>query len=65
MSKLFFTYSFFLWDVYIALCINIRKEFFKTVMVQMIKDIVEEIRKMIVALVEFDYEEALEEMNKN
>jgi hypothetical protein len=31
----------------------------------MIKDIVEEIRKMIVALVEFDYEEALEEMNKN
>ncbi len=34
-------------------------------MVQMIKDIVEEIRKMIVALVEFDYEEALEEMNKN
>jgi hypothetical protein len=34
-------------------------------MVQMIKDIAEEIRKMIVALVEFDYEEAFEEMNKN
>ncbi len=33
-------------------------------MVQMIKDIVEEIKKMIVALIEFDYEEALEEMNK-
>lgn len=33
-------------------------------MVQMIKDIVEEIKKMIVALIEFDYEEAFEEMNK-
>jgi hypothetical protein len=33
-------------------------------MIQMIKVIIEEIKQMIVALVEFDYEEALEEMNK-
>jgi hypothetical protein len=36
----------------------------KTVMLQFIKTIVEEINKMIVALVEFDYEKAYEEMNK-
>jgi hypothetical protein len=36
----------------------------KTVMLQFIKAIVEEINKMIVALVEFDYEKAYEEMNK-
>jgi hypothetical protein len=33
-------------------------------MIQMIKDIMEEMKKMIVALVEFDYEKAFEEMNK-
>lgn len=30
----------------------------------MIKAIIEEINRMIVALVEFDYDKALEEMNK-
>jgi hypothetical protein len=33
-------------------------------MIQMIKAIIEEINRMIVALVEFDYDKALEEMNK-
>ena len=33
-------------------------------MIQMIKAIVDEMKKMIVALIEFDYDEALEEMKK-
>ncbi|MDQ0163298.1 hypothetical protein J2S06_002378 [Bacillus alveayuensis] len=33
-------------------------------MIRMIKAIIEEINRMIVALVEFDYDKALEEMNK-
>jgi hypothetical protein len=43
---------------------NLMKGVCKTVMLQFIKAIVEEINKMIVALVEFDYEKAYEEMNK-
>lgn len=34
-------------------------------MFQFFKSIVENIKKMIVALVEFDYEEALKEMEEN
>lgn len=33
-------------------------------MIKILKGFIEEINKMIVALVEFDYEEALEEMKK-
>lgn len=33
-------------------------------MIDIIKDFIENINNMIVALVEFDYEEALKEMNK-
>lgn len=33
-------------------------------MIDIIKGLIENIYRMIVALVEFDYEEALEEMNK-
>jgi hypothetical protein len=34
-------------------------------MIKLIKSIIENLNKMIVALVEFDYEEALEEMKKH
>ncbi|MDQ0860001.1 hypothetical protein [Bacillus sp. V2I10] len=43
----------------------IRKEFFIHIMIEIIKGIIGTINQMIVALVEFDYEEALEEMKKN
>lgn len=43
----------------------LRKEPFKLFIVKMIKGFVEEIIKMIDALIEFDYEKALEEMEKN
>jgi hypothetical protein len=37
----------------------------KQIMIESIKGIIEKINQMIVALVEFDYEKAYEEMNKN
>lgn len=43
----------------------LRKEPCKQVMVKMVKGFVEEIIKMIDALIEFDYDKALEEMKKN
>jgi hypothetical protein len=43
---------------------NSKKGVFQAVMIQMIKAIVDEMKKMIVALIEFDYDEALEEMKK-
>lgn len=44
---------------------NSKKGVFQAVMIQMIKAIVDELKKMIVALIEFDYDEALEEMKKS
>jgi hypothetical protein len=44
--------------------IQIKKGVVQKIMIEKIKDIIGSINNMIVALVEFDYEEALEEMKK-